>query len=286
MFVNLDLDTQPLDDWLEGIPDDIAWANLDEFRCAYSTVTPVHCNWKVVNDGFSETYHVQGLHREMLASIDDVNAPQRIWDRHSASYQAYGVPSPRLGRNVDDQAVWDAFVITQGGRMGPDYREPCAAPDVPGGQTLQDVIAQKIRDHQVSLGVDLSGYDTAQVTSLSQYNLFPNTTVLVSADLFTVMTARPGPSPDEAELAIINLNRVPSAGAPPSVAVHVTVPLDQADFGFVLNQDLSVIRTMQTGLHQPGLTHLTLSSEECRIINMNRQLERYLGLEPGGTGPA
>ena len=143
----------------------------------------------------------------MLASIDDVNAPQRIWDRHSASYQDYGVPSPRLGRDVDDQDVWDAFVITQGGRMGPAYKDPCPTPDVPDGQTLRDVIAQKIRDHQATLGVDLSGYDTAQITSLSQYNLFPNTTVLVSADLFTVMTARPGPSPDEAELVIIQLDR-------------------------------------------------------------------------------
>ena len=285
VFVNLDLDAEPLDDWLEGIPADIAWANLDEFRGAYSTVTAVNCNWKVVNDGFSETYHVQGLHREMLASIDDVNTPQRIWDRHSASYQAYGVPSPRLGRHVDPQAVWDAFVITQGGRMGPEYREPCPAPDVPDGQTLQDVIAQKIRDHQDRLGVDLSGYDTAQITHLSQYNLFPNTTVLVSADLFTVMTARPGPSPDEAELAVIQLSRMPSADAAASSPVHVTVPLDEADFGFVLNQDLSVIRTMQTGLHQPGCTHVLLSAEECRIINMNRHLERYLGLDPGGTEP-
>ena len=286
VFVNLDLDAEPLDDWLEGIGDDIAWARLDEFRGAYSTVTPVNCNWKVVADGFSETYHVQGLHREMLASIDDVNAPQRIWDRHSASYQDYGVPSPRLGRDVDDQQVWDAFVVTQGGRMGPAHKDPSDAPEVPEGQTLRDVIAQKIRDHQQTLGVDLSGYDTAQITSLSQYNLFPNTTVLVSADLFTVMTARPGPSPDEAELVVIQLNRTPSADAPASSPINVAVPLDQADFGFVLNQDLSVIRTMQTGLHQPGMTHLTLSSEECRIINMNRHLERFLGLEPGGTEPS
>ncbi|MCY4664974.1 MAG: hypothetical protein OXC00_09940 [Acidimicrobiaceae bacterium] len=285
VFVNLDLAAEPLDAWLEGVPDDIAWANLDEFRCDYSTVTPVNCNWKVVNDGFSETYHVQGLHREMLASIDDVDAPQRIFRRHSASYQRYGVPSPRLGRGVDDQAVWDSFVVTQGGRMGPAYREPCAAPDVPDGQTLQDVIAQKIRDQQTSLDVDLSGYDTAQVTSLSQYNLFPNPTVRVSADLYSVMTARPGPSPGQSELAIINLRRMPSADAPASSPVHLIVPLDQADFGFVLNQDLSVIRTMQAGLSQPGCTHLVLSAEECRIINMHRHLERYLGIEPGGWEP-
>ncbi len=196
------------------------------------------------------------------------------------------MPSPRLGRDVDDQQVWDAFVITQGGRMGPAHKDRSDAPDVPAGQTLRDVIAQKIRDHQATQGVDLSGYDTAQITSLSQYNLFPNTTVLVSADLYTVMTARPGPSPDEAQLVILQLSRMPSADAPLSSPIHVTVQMDQADFGFVLNQDLSVIRTMQTGLHQPGMTHLTISSEECRIINMNHHLERFLSLEPGGTEPA
>ena len=287
VFVNLDLDAEPLANWLEGIPDDIAWANLDEFRGTYSTATPVNCNWKVVNEGFSETYHVQGLHREMLGSINDVNSPQRIWDRHGVSYQPYGVPSPRLGRNVDDQTVWESFVVTQGGRMGPGYDEPGSpVPEVPDGQILQDVIAQKIRDHQATIGVDLSGYDTAQITHLSQYNLFPNTTVLISADIFTVLTARPGPNPDEGELATIHLSRMPSADAPASSPVHVTVPMDQADFGFVLNQDFSVIRTMQKGLHQPGFTHVWLSGEECRIINMHRHLERYLGLEPGGWVPA
>jgi len=62
--------------------------------------------------------------------------------------------------------------------------------------------------------------------------------------------------------------------------------MDQADFGFVLNQDFSVIRTMQAGLHQPGFTHVWLSGEECRIINMHRNLERYLDLAPGDWLPA
>ena len=53
-----------------------------------------------------------------------------------------------------------------------------------------------------------------------------------------------------------------------------------ADFGFVLNQDISVLRTAQRGVHQPGFTHLNLSSEEARIINLHRNLERYIGIEP------
>ena len=31
-------------------------------------------------------------------------------------------------------------------------------------------------------------------------------------------------------------------------------------------------------LHQPGFTHLTLSDEERRVINLHRNLERYLDL--------
>jgi hypothetical protein len=32
-------------------------------------------------------------------------------------------------------------------------------------------------------------------------------------------------------------------------------------------------------MHQPGLTHLTLSpTEECRIVNLHRNLEEFLEL--------
>ncbi len=102
VFVNLDRDAESLDEYLEGVPEDAAWANLDDFRSAVTTRTPVACNWKVAADGFSETYHVQGIHHEMLGSMDDVHATQHIWGRQSVSYQDYGVPSPRLGRAVSD----------------------------------------------------------------------------------------------------------------------------------------------------------------------------------------
>jgi choline monooxygenase len=48
--------------------------------------------------------------------------------------------------------------------------------------------------------------------------------------------------------------------------------------GLVLTQDITVLAGLQRGLHQPGLTHLTLSNEERRVINMHRNLERYLNL--------
>jgi hypothetical protein len=286
VFVNLDMDAVPLDEYLEGVPDDAAWAKLDEFRCAAMTTTPVACNWKVVNEGFSETYHVQGLHREMLPSIDDIHSPQRLWGLHGASYQPYGVASPRLGGGASDQEVWESFVVTQGGRMGPDCAEDRAemppAPNVRDGETMQDAIARRIREYQASIGVDLSAFGTRELTHLWQYNLFPNATLLINADLYAVLTARPGASLGEAELVIVYFTRATSPDAPRSTPVNVRLAPEDGNHGYVFDQDVSILAGMQRGLTQPGLDAITLSAEECRIINMHRNLERYLGLEPGG----
>jgi choline monooxygenase len=82
---------------------------------------------------------------------------------------------------------------------------------------------------------------------------------------------------------MIHFDRAPSADAPRSTPFTVDVPFDQAKFGFVLDQDLSILESMQTGLHQPGMTEIVLSREECRIINLHKNLERALGLERGAT---
>lgn len=286
VFVNIDRDAMPLLEYLEGVVDDSAWARLDEFSCSYTTTSAVESNWKVVADGFSETYHVQGIHPEMLGSIDDVNTEQHVWDRHSVSHQRYGVASPRL-RDRSDQVVWDSFVVTQGARMGPQFSgaspAPRTAPQPAEGESMRDVIAAKIREHQSTRGVDIGDLDTDGILRLSQYNLFPNTTVLVWGDMVNVLTSRPGPTPDTAELTMFLLDRRPTGatGEDSPRPVDVALPAD-ASLGVVIDQDLSMLKKFQKGLHQPGFTHLTLSSEEIRIINMHRVLSTYVGEGPDG----
>jgi choline monooxygenase len=97
VFVNLDPNAEPLADFLGEVVDDCAWARIDEFRCVAAVAIAAPCNWKTLIDGFSETYHVQGIHREMLPMCDDVNGPQQVWARHGKLEQSYGLPSPRLG---------------------------------------------------------------------------------------------------------------------------------------------------------------------------------------------
>lgn len=276
VFVNLDPAAPPLADYLEGVPADIDWIGFDDFRCVATVATPVEANWKVVVDGFSETYHLQGLHPEMLPSVDDVNIPQRLWDHVAACWQDYGVPSPRLRGPVSDEAVWESFVLTQGARVGLDTPDELAPPG--NGETVRDVIAGRIRAHNAARGVDLSRFDTSQMLRMSQYNLFPNTTVTVFPDLLGVLTARPGPTPDQAEVVLLHFERAAGPDAPRARAVDITMaPGDTAGLGLVLDQDAGVVAGIQRGLRQPGCTHITLSDDECRIVNTHRNLDRYLG---------
>jgi hypothetical protein len=215
----------------------------------------------------------------MLAIVDDVDAPQQLWDRHGKSMQRYGVPSPRLRHEVTDQEIWDAFILVMGTRIGiPTGADPGAAPHVPLNSSMQDVLAARVREFSKSQGVDLDRFDTDEIMNIQQYNLFPNMTLLVYPDLLQVLRARPGATPDDAFLDGFFFERhAPEDPAPRAKPLDVALAPEDADFGLVLNQDFALLQRVQRGLHQPGLTHLTLSSDECRVINFHRNLERTLG---------
>jgi choline monooxygenase len=276
VFVNLDVEAMPLNEWLEAVPADIAWCGLGDFRC-YATITvEVDANWKTIADGFSETYHIQTLHPELHRCMDDVHAPQVIWGRTGKSEQVYGVPSPQIKEPLSDADVWEAYVSTQGALMGveegapfPDDRQP--------GQSVSDVIAERTREFAAQRGVDLSWATTDHIMRLHQYNVFPNMSLLANADHMTVLAARPGPDPDHGELVMILWARMPPS-APRMKPADMRMTAGEAHPGLVLSQDIAVLASLQRGLHQPGLTHLTLSGEERRVISMHRNLERYLDL--------
>lgn len=274
VFVNLDIDAIPLGEFLEVVPQDIAWCGLGDFRC-YATITvEVDANWKTIADGFSETYHIQTLHPELHRCMDDVYAPQVIWGHTGKSEQMYGVPSPQIKEPLSDADVWDAYVTTQGALMG--LPEDAAFPvgERRPGQSVSDVIAERTKAFATERGVDLSWATTDQILRLHQYNVFPNMSLLTNADHLTVLTARPGPDPDHGELVMILWMRMPP-GAPRVKPADMHMTADEAHPGLVLTQDIAVLAGLQRGLHQPGLTHLTLSNEERRVINMHRNLERF-----------
>ena len=277
VFINLDLDAMPLADYLEAMPRDIEWCHIDDFRC-YATMTiDVDANWKTIADGFCETYHIQTLHPELHRCMDDVYAPQVIWGHTAKSEAVYGVANPHLQKELTDAEVWDAYVVTQGALMGAAEGTPFPADELGPDGTVADVIAARTRAFAASRGVDLSWADNDRVMRLHQYNVFPNMTLLANADHLTVMTSHPGIDPDHGELQLMLWTRMPPGSTRLSPA-DVRMTAADAQPGLVFTQDIQILAGLQRGLHQPGCTHLVLSGEERRIINMHQNLERYLDL--------
>lgn len=282
VFVNPSADAEPLDAFLAPVPAEVAWADLDDFRCKALLSIPVKANWKTIIDGFSETYHVQGIHPEMLRMVDDVNSPQVIWERHGRLTQPYGVASPRLRGGATDQEIWEGFVEVMGGRIGiGEGNDAGACPPIPEGSTLRDVLAGMVRAHFLAKeGVDLARFDTTQIMTMEQYNLFPNITVLVFGDMLQVVRARPGDTADDGYLDVMAFDRV-DPDAPRRDPITAEIEAGSYSMGLVVDQDIANVERSHRGLHSPGLTHLTLSGEECRIINLHRNLDRLTGVDSG-----
>jgi hypothetical protein len=106
-----------------------------------------------------------------------------------------------------------------------------------------------------------------------------------------VVRARPGDHVEHAFMDVFAFTRVQRADTPRTKPFDATLPPDaDPPFGLVLNQDVGNFARTQRGLHQPGFTHLTVSpTEECRVVNLHRNLERQLGIVPSelqGLDPA
>ncbi|MBU6329664.1 MAG: aromatic ring-hydroxylating dioxygenase subunit alpha [Acidobacteria bacterium] len=281
VFVNFDPEAMPLAEYLGGAPADAAHQGLDDFRCRVQVTVPVPANWKTTADGFSETLHVQGLHPELLHIYDDLDSDQVVWTHAARSRQPYGRPSPRLRPTPSDQEIWNAFAAVFSSRVGLDPADPGPVPTVDEQHPLLSVMATQLRAARAAAGLDLDRFSDEALMTLDQYNIFPNITVLVFPDLLSVLRARPGDSPDECFLDAFQFDRVaPGDDTERTPPLCVELPLGEASFGLVLDQDFALLRHAQRGLHQPGLTRITLAQEEVRVLNTHRNLERYLGIDP------
>ena len=90
-----------------------------------------------------------------------------------------------------------------------EQRDAGPAPAVAPGGTVRGAIAEIVRERGVDAGHDwFDALDDGQLLDMSQYNLFPNVTVLVFADMLQVVRARPGATPDDAYMDAFSFDRV------------------------------------------------------------------------------
>lgn len=286
VFINMDLQSPPLLDYLEVLPEHFETWRFDDWYVSSHLRKEVHCNWKVAMEGFMEAYHTPVVHPQMSQVVGDWNMQHDIFGNHvSRDLCAMGVSSPSLAQPLTEQELLN--------RSRPSNPTATSSTEsaLPEGKTARMVMAEETRNNfQQQYGMDLSGHTDAEVIDSLKYNVFPNMMVYGGAAIRALAVFRPlGHDPNKATIDRLTFLPVAAGEPTPEPAQVLTIHEDES-YGVapgitefmaeVLDQDTSIMRLQQEGMRASAKGAETLSSyQESRVRWVHETLQKYLRSE-------
>jgi phenylpropionate dioxygenase-like ring-hydroxylating dioxygenase large terminal subunit len=268
----------PLADYLAPIDRHLAPYQFGKMALTRDITVEWDCNWKTSVDAFNESYHVQGIHPQLLYYLHDLDIQIDCYERHNRYLIPFGTVSPRVKRpSVIPEPV---KVIMKGAGMDPaDYDEPLAS-------IRRDVQRHK-RSHGAGQGKDYSRLNDDQLTDDYHYLIFPNVTLNVHADDLMLFRQRPHPTdPDRMFYDIWTFELVPEGKEWPDRPAHRHFHHGDKSIGTVLDQDAANLPGVQRGMHSSGYAGLWLGAQELRIRHFHKVIDDYVygpGAKPPGA---
>jgi len=284
VFINMDDDCAPLEDYLGVLPDHFAtWPMEDRFMSA-NVRRYLPCNWKVAQEAFIESYHVVETHSQALPMTGCANTQYDIWgDNVSRLYTLNGIPSPHEENPLSDAEI--AAILMAGVGQSPIDGELV----LKEGETARTVYTAALKeDLKEKFGADLSKLSTTEVLDPIEYFLFPNFFPWFNFGLPLVYRFRPdGPDPDKCIMDVMLLHPVPDEGPRPDPAeLRILGPddpfsdapeLDQ--ISAIFEQDVTNMPMVQKGM-KTARKGVTLGNyQEIRLRHMHHTLDKYLARE-------
>jgi len=280
VFVNMDADAEPLESYLEILPEHFApWPLEDRYLTAH-VVRVVRCNWKVALEAFIESYHTVAVHPQLLTTSGDSQTEYDVYPgvRHvSRMITPVGIASEHVDHEVAEQDILDAMFLT---RDDPER-------SVPEGSSARHVLADRTRRQLgQTTGRDYSGITDSEALDAIEYFVFPN--LMPWAGYTTPLTYRFRPNDRDHESAVMDvmlLAPVPAGGPRPAPAAtrHLGDGQSWADapelgyLGRILDQDTATMVRIQQGLRALSAPEVTLGRyQENRIRHFHATLGRYL----------
>lgn len=272
VWFNMDPDAEPLADYLDMIPQHLDPYGFTDMTIVNDASTEWACNWKASVDAFNETYHVQGIHPQLMWCLDDVNVQTDLYEKHSRYLVPFGAVSPRINLEDTTQIPGAIQEIMEDAGMDPktyDGDVDCVRRDI---QLFK-------REHGAERGYDYAALNDDQLTDDYHYFIFPNITLNVHADRVMIFRQRPHLSdPDKMVFDIWNLARTPAGETPPARAPHQELVHGKDSLGLVVDQDAFNLPRVQRGMHSKGFNKgLWLPFQERRIRHFHKTLESYTG---------
>lgn len=280
VFVNVDEQAAPLEEYLEDLPWHFAdWPLEDRYLTAH-IVRTMPCNWKVALEAFIEAYHTMAVHPQLLTTAADSLTEYDVYGPHvSRMITAVGVNSEHLGRRLDDVEIVRAM-------LGSKDAEVTIEP----GSNARKVLGERVRASlKARTGRDHAAVTDAELLDGIEYFLFPN--FMPWAGFLTSFAYRfrpDGHDPDSCIIDIMVLEPVPEGGERPAAPATRHLGSDESwsdapelgVFGRVFNQDGSTFGRVQRGLRASVRPTTALGRyQESRIRHFHATLDSYLATD-------
>jgi phenylpropionate dioxygenase-like ring-hydroxylating dioxygenase large terminal subunit len=282
VFINMDPNCEPLESYLENLPEHFAAFNLEDRYKAAHVAKIMPCNWKLAMEAFVEAYHVSSAHPQVLGYYGDSNTQYDVWPdvRHvSRMISVQGVPSPSMKGIPSERTIEE---------MRRDVPFFAGRPiEVGDGETARAKLAERARQRiSKSIGRDMSELSDTESLDLIEYMLFPNMVPWGGQALPITYRFRPnGDDPESSIMEIMFLFSKAPDGTHPEPATMTMLGLDQkwadapelGSAAMVADQDTDNLMRIQRGLRTSRKPGVTLARyQESRIRHFHETLDAYM----------
>lgn len=288
IFLNPDPDAAPLAEFIgDEVATMLAPYHLDEMVTVMDVTEAVDCNWKVVMDAFSEGYHIDGIHPQLLRviNIDPKASRYKFFENHCVSMAPFDVVGASPQAQVD--GVMDlpetfpstVAVLPRFTELVDEYRADGGTLDFPEGVTARTLLQRATRDTLTGMGLDVSGLTDAQMSDNHGWVLFPNFFMTIRAGEATIVMSLPHPDgdPNRCIWHVASYMWLPDEfkAAYTAEPVEVDEPGSHKYFE-ALQQDYVQMPRQQIGLRNTTLKHMALVKEEVVIAHFHSVVDKYL----------
>jgi phenylpropionate dioxygenase-like ring-hydroxylating dioxygenase large terminal subunit len=285
IFINPDRDAKPLAEFLGPTRDVLDAYRMEEWVAVEINVREeMACNWKVVMDAFGESYHIQGVHPELLGLSDTKRERFQTFGPHSVATVPFG-PASDGDLEKDVQTILDVppeqfplygDVLPRFAESIAGYRDEGGRLRLPDGLSPRKLFQDLIRDGLTAKGYDVSRLTDTQMTDYQYWLFFPNVFIQVSVGDATVIVNEPHPSGDHNKCVwhVMFLHWLPEADrAARAEPVRVMPPGEHYPYHWVLEQDYVQMPIQQEGLRNRLYDTLHLTKSEPRVAHFHAALD-------------
>ena len=300
IWVCMEPDGPSLSEYLGPIKEMIEPFRTGKMALVEDQTCRLNCNWKAVIDNFSELYHVEHIHPQHECIFDCPTSTQEFF---SGGHTRVLIEGFTVNTNLEipeevPRMQWPQLEAL--GMEKDDYR----------GRILdvrKDVQTKK-RQLGDALGYDYDLLSDEQLSDIVQYNLFPNSVLVLQAEEFWILRARPrGGDPntcywdkfvmrmlpdDELKLRASDkqceMNKTAdirlASFNPDQLNTDIERPLhDEFDqeaiisgektMTITVDQDIHLLRDVQKGMKSRGFMGSWLNDDEARVQHYHDYLE-------------